>query len=181
VFGLAPIPLLVLLGSCISNKGAVEFFQCHRDRDERWTWHEAGEPAAYVARRLRTGSNLEKVAVLLSLSGTIGSSSLPAKIDGDFSVYEITLLNQTPHTGFLRQRADLEEFRSLYRGFLAQLRRDHPALSELHFFPAVPSPIAIVCGFDLLPKVDPALVIYDNVKKEGGFVYRLKVNDHERK
>jgi hypothetical protein len=65
---------------------------------------------------------------------------------------------------------------SLYRAVLARLRRDHPGLHELHVLPAVPAPVAIACGFDLLPKVDPTLVIYDNLMKNGGFTERLKVN-----
>ena len=95
-------------------------------------------------------------------------------------MYEITLGDRSPNTGFLRQREDLESFRDIYRGLLAQLRRDHVHLSELHVFPAVPAPAAIVCGFDLLPKVDPILVIYDRVNSEGGFIERLRVNDNER-
>jgi hypothetical protein len=34
----------------------------------------------------------------------------------------------------------------------------------------------VACGFDLLPKVDPTLVIYDNLMKDGGFIERLRVN-----
>ncbi len=118
---------------------------------------------------------------MLSLSGIVDPGSLPEAIDARFSLYEITLEGQVPNTGFLRQRADLDAFRATYREFLARLRRDHPGLRELHVFPAVPAPVAVACGFDLLPKVDPALVVYDNVTKDGGFIARLKVNDHERK
>jgi SMODS-associated and fused to various effectors sensor domain len=48
-------------------------------------------------------------------------------------------------------------------------------------FPAIPAPVAVVCGFDLLPKAHPALVVYDNDKQHGGFIQRLKVNEHDRK
>jgi SMODS-associated and fused to various effectors sensor domain len=63
---------------------------------------------------------------------------------------------------------------------LARIRGEYPALRELHLFPAVPAPVAVACGFDLLPKVDPVLIIYDNIKEEGGFIERLRVNNHER-
>ena len=115
----------------------------------------------------------------MSLSGVIHPTSLPADLDNAFTVYEITLADVGPNTGFLRQREDLEAFRHTYRGFLAQLRGSHPGLGEVHVFPAVPAPVAIVCGFDLLPKVDPTLVVYDNVVKDGGFIERLRINDHE--
>jgi SMODS-associated and fused to various effectors sensor domain len=86
------------------------------------------------------------------------------------------LVGRSPTTGFLRQRDDLESFRVAYRGLLARLRGEHTGLRELHVFPAVPAPVAVACGFDLLPKVDPTLVIYDNLMKDGGFIERLRVN-----
>ena len=132
-------------------------------------------------RKRRKGSDPAHVPLVISLSGTIDIGSLPAAVDERFSIYEITLSkDKDPNTGFLRQRDDLDGFRELYRGFLADLRRDHPGLYDLHVFPAVPAPIAVACGFDLLPKVDPTLVVYDNVVKDGGFIERLKVNSHER-
>lgn len=181
VFGLAPIPLLVTLGGALSNKVATDFYQCHRGKARRWTWFEGEPPARYALRQLRQGTDGARIGLVLSLSGQVDPVSLPTTIDGRFSLYEITLEGQVPNTGFLRQRADLEAFRETYRGFLARLRRDHPGLEELHVFPAVPAPVAVACGHDLLPKVDPALVVYDNVMKDGGFIARLKVNDHERK
>lgn len=181
VFALAPIPLLMALGNALSNKVKTDFFQCHRNKPNRWTWFEGEAPAQYITRKLQGGSDASSVALVLSLSGSIGSNSLPAAIDRRFSVYEMTLSGQVPNPGFLRQRADLDAFRGMYRRFLADLRRDHPGLRDLHVFPAVPAPVAVMCGYDLLPKVDPTLVVYDNVMKGGGFIERLKVNDHERK
>jgi hypothetical protein len=180
VFGLAPMPLLMTLGSKLSNKVPTDFFQCHRNKPNRWTWFEGEELALYETRKCRDGSDALKVALILSLSGNIDPASLPATVDDRYSVYEIRLASDTPNPGFLRQRADLEAFRDTYRRFLASMRAQHPGLTEIHTFPAAPAPVAIACGFDLLPKVDPTLVVYDNVMKDGGFIQRLKVNDHER-
>lgn len=181
VFALAPIPLLVSLGAVLSNKVPTDFYQCHRTRSEnRWNWYEGELPARFQIRVLRTGNNPTCVAIALSLSGAIDPATLPGTIDERFTLYEITPIDAVPNTGLIRQREDLEAFRSVYRGWLAELRVSHPRLRELHFFPAIPAPVAVACGFDLLPKVDPALVIYDNISKEGGFVARLTVNAHER-
>jgi hypothetical protein len=88
----------------------------------------------------------------------------------------MTLSGQTPHVDFLRQRRDLEEFRLTYRMFLSELCKHHPDVKEVHVFPALPAPIAIACGHDLLPKVHPALLVYDFDKKTGGFIIGLRVN-----
>jgi hypothetical protein len=63
-----------------------------------------------------------------------------------------------------------EEARSL-------IRRDHAGLKTLHLFPAVPAPVAVLCGRELLPKVDPALIVYDRDKSNGGFQKILAVNE----
>jgi len=180
VFALAPIPLLVIMGSALSNKVTTDFFQCHRDRPDRWTWNKGAAPVQYTTSLVRQGSDPRRVALILSLSGKIDTARLPVTIDQTYSVYEITTKDQLPYPGFLQQREDLDAFREAYRLLLARLRHDHPGLTELSVFPAVPAPIAIVCGHDLLPKVDPTLIVFDNVKDEGGFVTRAKVTTHER-
>lgn len=181
VFGLAPIPLLVLLGSRLSNKVAVDFFQCHRNRrDSRWNWYDSGDIVRFTTHKIRDGRAQGQVALLLSLSGKLHLGDLPPAVAADVPVYEIALDGLPPDVGFLRRREDLEGFRAAYRALLATLRAERAGRVDLHLLPAVPAPIAIACGFDLLPKVDPALVIYDNVKEEGGFIERLRVNNHER-
>ena len=102
--------------------------------------------------------------------------SRDAPISGQDPIYEIALADQTPNVDFLRQRRDLEEFRIVYRNFLSTLMKDHPDVKELHLFPAVPAPVAIACGHDLLPKVHPVLLVYDYDKKTGGFILGLQVN-----
>jgi hypothetical protein len=180
VLALAPIPLLMVLGNALSHKVQTGFFQCHRDRPDRWTWHEDGNRAAFKLHRKRVGGSAERVALVLSLSGTVDLSTLPVAIDDTFSVYEIALASAAPNPGFMRQRQDLEAFRLEYRNFLALLTRDHPRAAALYVFPAIPAPVAVICGYDLLPKVHPALVVYDNDRANGGFVQRIKVNDHDR-
>jgi hypothetical protein len=39
----------------------------------------------------------------------------------------------------------------------------------------------VMCGHEVLPKVQPALLVYDNDKAQGGFVLRTKVHDHEQR
>jgi hypothetical protein len=176
LFALAPIPLLAFLGSCLSNKIAVDFYQRHRTGDQPWKWKTDGEPVRYEIRDLRSGTDQTQVALIISLSGVINENALPPDIDKRFSVYEITLADQTPNVDFLRQRGDLQEFRILYRSFLSELMKKHPNVKELHVFPAIPAPVAIACGHDLLPKVHPALLVYDYDKKTGGFILGLRVN-----
>ena len=92
LFALAPIPLLVFLGFCLSNKVAVEFYQRHRTGTEPWKWKTDGAPARYTLRKRCDGSDSAAVALVLSLSGTVANQLLPSGIDDRFTVYDITLV-----------------------------------------------------------------------------------------
>jgi hypothetical protein len=113
------------------------------------------------------------------LSGTISPRDLPADIDRDFFIYELTLRGRTPNPTFLRTNRDLEGFRLNYQAALAAIMRNHGMLKDVYLFPAVPAPIAILCGRELLPKVHPGLLVYDFDKRKVGFTYQLKVNNHD--
>lgn len=178
VFALAPIPLLIYLGTQLSNKVPTDLYQRHRDT-ENWTWKRAGKAVKYQFKQLRSGKDEGKVAMILSLSGTIRPRDLPKEFDSSCAVYELTLRGRTPDPTFLRTRRDLETFRLAYQAALSTVIRNHGTVENLHLFPAVPAPVAILCGRELLPKVHPELLVYDFNKRKGGFTYQLKANKHE--
>jgi hypothetical protein len=74
-------------------------------------------------------------------------------------------------------REDLTRFKDVYEEARSSIRRDHAGLTAVHLFPAVPAPFAVLCGRELLPKVDPVLVVYDRDKNNGGFQQILRVNE----
>lgn len=175
LFALAPMHVLAYLGSRLSDKIAVDFFQRHRDTSASpWQWRSSDTSVDYETLPLRQGTDKNRVALVLSLSGKIPADALPSSVDDSYSVYEITLKGQTPHRDFLRQRDDLERFRKCYREFLAKLSHEHGLLDEIHVFPAVPAPVAATLGYDLLPKVHPSLRMFD-YQTGAGFTEKLLV------
>ncbi|MFA4974272.1 MAG: SAVED domain-containing protein [bacterium] len=180
LFALAPIHLLIFLGSRLSNKIPVDLFQRHRDGSNPWVWRTSEEVAAYEWKPLQQGADNGKVALIISLSGQVHREQLPPTIDASYSIYELTLKDQPLTTDLLRQRQDLEEFRQLYRRLLAELMKRHVGLEEISLFPAIPAPIAVACGYDLLPKVHPALCVYDFDKGSGGFNLRTRINANDK-
>ncbi len=168
--------MLAYLGSRLSDKIQVDLYQRHRNSGD-WSWKTDGPLAEYVTRAMRVGTNPGHVALLLSLSGAVRPDRLPTTIDGSFTVYETSMVNMEPSPDFLRRRESLDFFRLEYRRFLAQVVRDHPQAKEIHLFPAVPAPVAVACGLDRLPKVQPHVVIYNDEGPEKGFVESLTVDD----
>jgi CBASS immunity sensor of nucleotide second messenger signals/HNH endonuclease len=175
LFALAPMPLLIFLGTQLSNKVPLDLYQRHRDTED-WTWKQSGKPVEYTFRTLHIGAEPRRAALLLSLSGTGPREHLPPEIDSSFSVYELTLSDASPDPTFLRTRRDLQNFRIAYQSALAAIAKTQGKIDEIHLFPAVPAPIAVLCGRELLPKVHPALRVYDYDKTKGGFTHQLTVN-----
>jgi CBASS immunity sensor of nucleotide second messenger signals/HNH endonuclease len=177
VFALAPIPVLVLFGVVLGNKVSADVYQRHRDTED-WRWKRDGEPVEYAFRKTRDGSSGGGVALVFSLSGSVPIERVVESAGAATTVYELTLKSQEPRPTFLRLRGDLARFATAYREALGVIRTAHPGLSELGVFPAVPAPVAVVMGRELLPKVDPVLLIHD-FDKVNGFQTRVKVNVYE--
>jgi len=175
LFALAPIPVLAFLGSKLSNKVPLDLYQRHRDKED-WSWKNNQTTAIYDIRKLQDGSDSENVALVLSLSGSISVDRLPENIKSVQSIYEITLSNITPNPTFLNSRTDLESFRNIYQTALGIILKSNPNAKCINLFPAVPAPIAVLCGRELLPKVHPEMHIYDYDKQKGGFNYQLSIN-----
>src|SRR5439155_9049555 len=109
----------------------------------------------------------------LSLSGKIGLDEYRSVV-GDVPIYEIEVAGASPE--FLVCKSRLQKFRVLYRQALSEIRANHGGDCTIHLFPAIPAPIAVLCGKELLPKSDPTVLVYDNDKARGGFVQTLVIN-----
>jgi SMODS-associated and fused to various effectors sensor domain/HNH endonuclease len=151
VFALAPIPLLIFLGTQLSNKVPADVFQRHRDTED-WTWKQASKGVQYELRTLRCGTNRSDVALAIEASGSVGTDRLPESIDESYSVYAITPIGESPCPTLLRSRFDLENFRLAYQSALAFVLANHGLLKFVDFFPVVPAPIAVLCGRELTSK-----------------------------
>jgi len=176
VFALGPIPMLVFLGSQLSTKIRTEIYQRHRS-SEGWEWMAENRATTlrYSVNRLRRGNNPKKVALIVSLSGKVLTSELPATISREYSVYEIAVRGRAPSVTLLKRKADLEGFKEAYQGCLGTMLRDHGKLKIIDLFAAVPAPVAVLCGRERLPKVHPRLRVYENDSSRGGFYPALEV------
>tara|TARA_R110002096_G_scaffold259030_1_gene452641 strand:+ start:126509 stop:127690 length:1182 start_codon:yes stop_codon:yes gene_type:complete len=179
VFAIGPIPLLVHLGHQLSNKVRIDLYQKHRDT-ENWSWKREGPIATFSSGVVREGDGSAGVALVLSLSGKIHLHELPEAV-AKATVYEICLAEEPPNPGFLGRKESLAAFRSVYRSAISTIQQRHGSNTPILLFPAVPAPVAVCCGLDLLPKVHPPLHVYDNDKARGGFTLQHKVlNDNKQ-
>lgn len=173
VFAIGPMPLLMCLGRELSNKLASDPYQRHRDT-ESWTWKTGGKPVKYRFARINHRRG-KRVALVLSLSGKIRLEDLPEETRRTCTIYEITLNGMTPNPTFLRQKRDLDMFRAVYQEVIATILQTHGPLDKIDLFPAMPAPVAVLCGRELLPKVHPKLRVFDNDRDAGGFTLKVEV------
>jgi len=170
VFAFGPIPLLMYLGARLGDKVAVDLFQRHRDTED-WIWKDEVdfEPVKYGYELTHDKGPDAPIGILLSLSGKIDLATIPEDVVATHTLYEITLDGQAPTPTFLNCKRDLIAFRKIWHDLQAEIAARHGDAKPLSLFPAIPTPIAVVCGRDRLPKARPPLIIYDNDRTLGGF------------
>jgi SMODS-associated and fused to various effectors sensor domain len=167
VFALAPQPLLVLLGSLLSDKKNVHVYQRHREPEPSWMWpdpDDADEPLApeFVARP----SSFDKPpALLLALSATVTADRVAEAMTGEHALWHVSI--PRPNTHCIRTPRDLVVWRKFIAGALDEIKACHGQGSALHVFPVVPNSAAVCLGLVRQQKADLPLHMYDQIQGQG--------------
>jgi hypothetical protein len=170
LFAFAPQPLLIKLGSFLSDIHNVEIHQPIRD-PKTWKWQDSTDSLEY---QVIIPSNISSVVALnISLSGTITNDRIQSVLGKDCSIYTMTI--QTPFNDYLKSKTQLQNFSICIRQLLDQIKTRHGQGTRLHVFPAMPIAISIELGRVWMPKADLPLVIYDQNTQVGGFVKALEI------
>jgi SMODS-associated and fused to various effectors sensor domain len=170
IFALAPQPLLILLGSLLSDIPAADVFQLHREPPNwRWQENEPGFQFAVEEPKNAGGSP----ALVLSLSATVTQDRITAILGTDTAIWKVTIAN--PHNDFLKSPQQLEEFRVLLRSLLDKIKARHGQNTVLHVFPAMPVSAAVELGRIRMPKADMPWTVYDQINDRGGFIAALNI------
>ena len=182
VFAIGPMPLLMYLGKCIGDTVPADLYQSHRnidDTNQTWSWpeDEKDTETLYITNSIRINENHTNITIVLSLSGKIRSERYEKFTSENFSVYEITIEDPSPH--FLKSRKQLQGFSRKYRQLLNNIQATHGDSCKVYIIPAVPAPIAVECGRVLLPKSDPEIFAceYD---EQNGLRTVLKINSRQQ-
>lgn len=170
LFGIAPQPLLIELGKLFSDIPEVETFQRQREPVPTWEWSEFKE-STYIIKKPKKIQ--DKVALIISLSGTISNERITSVLGEDVSIWTLTIDN--PENDFLKSKQQLSEFRKIFRNLLNDIKFNHGQNNEIHIFPAAPIAINIEIGRVWMPKADLPMKIYDQNYKIGGFQYALTI------
>ena len=155
VFALAPQPLLVKLGTMLSDLHKVKVYQKHREPDT-WKWQEITKPNPM--RIVRPQDTSKTPVLVFSLSAKAILNRVRSRFGDDASIWEVTA--EDPNNDMLRSADQLAEFRQLTRKVLDDINVSS-AFDSVKVFMAMPAACAVELGRVWMPKADKSLVLFD--------------------
>lgn len=169
VFALAPIPLLIKLGTLLTDQIEVNVYQKHRESDT-WKWIESEDIEYSVVKPQK---KYETIALNLSLSATIPDDDIKQVCGNDVSIWKITV--DVPNNDYLKSKQHLKVFREIYRKIMDDIKKTHGNNTKIHLFPAVPVSVAVELGRVYMPKADLPIVVYDRNLRDNGKIFKKTI------
>jgi len=170
VFGLAPQPLLILLGTLLTDIPTVDVYQLHREPPS-WRWEDSTSTLSYS---LTTGEpSGGPLALVFSLSGTVVEERIRRALGPIASIWQISI--DQPNNDFMKAKHHLRAFRQITRRALDQMKAVYGSNECIHVFPAMPVSAAIEFGRVRMPKADSPWIIYEQNNSLGGFTPAMPI------
>jgi hypothetical protein len=173
VFAFAPQPLLILLGSLLTDKVPSIVYQLHRE-PQTWRWQSHPDNFGFILNE-PTEKRGQPVLVF-TLSDKVAPDRIRGVLNGDLAIWEVTCTDC--HNDFLRSEAQLSQFRETVRRVIAKIRAAHPGAAHVDVFPVMPVSCAVELGRVRTSKVDVPWVVYDQNDKHGRFIQALTIGDN---
>lgn len=174
VFALAPMPLLVKLGTLLSDIYEADVYQKHREPNT-WKWQQTTtHPEITFHQPVDTSGT---PSLKISLSSSIAGDRIEKALGTTPSLYEITIPD--PSNDFLKSKTLLAQFRTTMRRALNQIKSIHGQDQLLHVFPAMPLSAAIELGRVWMPKADMRMLIYDQNQRLNNFIPTLTIKQDD--
>lgn len=177
LFSLAPIPLMILFGSLLTDKVPAQTYQLHREPFQTWKWLAGPENFTYLVNRPESFSY--QPALVISLSDYIAPSRIIEVLGESISIWELTI--ERPNNDFLKSKDQLSKFRKTVRQLIVDIGKAHGKHTPLTIFPAMPVACAVDLGRVRMPKADSQWIIYDQNMECKKFIRVLALGeiDHE--
>ncbi|MGB5989292.1 MAG: SAVED domain-containing protein [Marinifilaceae bacterium] len=170
VFALAPMPLLIRLGTLFSSIQDVDVFQLHKEPSS-WKWQDGSKEETF---KLIEPTSYDGIPVLnISLSGTITDDRIKKVLTEKTSIWTLTIDN--PNNDYLTSKQMLSDYRIICRSLFDKIKQVHGQDSKLHIFPAMGISSAIELGRIWTEKADVSMVVYDQNKERNGFIKTIEI------
>lgn len=172
IFPLSPIPLLIHLGTLLTDTIPLTIYQFDR---ERGLW-VADSPVKRQMIELNfnlTSENYNELAVLISISGIVEESHVVDALGREIDMLFINIDN--PGVKRILYSSDVKSLNSQIKNEIEKLIQSHK-YQKLHLFYAGPAGLAVEIGRGINPRMWPEVYIYNfNYRWSPKYQYALKV------
>lgn len=172
VFALAPMPLLIKLGELLRDISNVSVYQCHRDKEDKWSWDDRNTDKVDFITQYPEEGNCKEIALNISLSADIIQSRINDTV-GDMPTYKITI--DSPNRLFVKNKKIMDDFIETFRQCVEHIKIHNPQIERILVFPSMPNSLAVRMGMDYMPKTDPEFDIYDQVEAGKNFIKTITI------
>lgn len=169
LFALAPMPLLVKLGTFLNNKMSVLVYQKKRNSDD-WNWN-TGEKIEFVVKEPEMIK--DKQVLVFSLSDSI-IERIRNRYADSASIWEVTVAN--PNKDLIQTKNQLVDFSQKVECLLDHIKGKTGAL-EIDVFMAMPASCAVELGRVWQPKANMKMHLYDynvNISQRDEFALTIE-------
>jgi len=173
LFSLAPMPLLIQLGTLFTDKISVDTYQPIRE-PKGWHWQVFPDGFEFFIKKPETGNGVP--VLVISLSDNISHDRIRAVTGEQVSIWELTVPEEHIGNDNIRNSAQLSIMRTIIRKLMVLIKEAHGASTPLSIFPAMAVSCSIEMGRARMPKADMPWVIYDQNNKEGKFIEAITIS-----
>jgi len=173
IFALAPMPLLVLFGTLLTDKFDTTVYQLHKE-PQSWNWQEDNvQPFEIKYPDDKRG----KPVLVFSLSSNIRERIEKLYAGESISIWELTI--PKPDNDYLRSKEQLSDFRQKVRAILEDINHHAAAGESIAIHMAMSVACAVALGMVRNEKADRGFKLYDYYNNEEKFALNIGINDYE--
>jgi hypothetical protein len=170
IFALAPMPLLIRLGTLLPDLYSADIYQRQRE-PQTWKWQKKQSNLVYRFSEPEDKSG--EAILVISISATISHDRVRTAFPTSNSIWEIFI--DEPHNGCIKTKEELAGFRVILRRAFDKIKDVHGQNAQLFVFPAMPVSASVEMGRVRMPKADLDLVIYDHNRHTNSFIQTITI------
>lgn len=172
LFSLAPIPLLIKLGTLFTDKIDIDTYQLMRE-PKTWSWQKFPEGFEFIVKEPQSFNGLP--VLIISLSDKIDYGRIKSILGDEVSIWELTAPDKFINNDNIRSKAQLSMFRTILRKLMISIKTKHGFNTSLSIFPAMSISCSVEMGRIRMPKADMPWIIYDQNNDIGSFIEAIKI------
>ncbi len=174
LFALAPMPLLIQLGTLLTDKLSVDTYQPIRE-PKGWNWRDFPTGFEFVIKKPESYEG--EPALVISLSDKINHDRIAEVLGSNIAIWELTVPDGFIGNDNIRSKVQLSMMREIIRKIMVLIKNEHGSSTPLSIFPAMAVSCSIEMGRARMPKADMPWIVYDQNNKVGKFIKTLTIGD----